>query len=557
MINEHKDFSPAFEKKLTAYEQRPDADSRYIIQKNLKQLLEQVCHEINEFTTTSFMKSKAINQLKHIIVLAESNIREFLELIVRTMKKCYMRDEKALVDQIKVVVELLGMYVEIDLSMQIFMKLLNEEDTRNSPRLLSNLLEIFSVIIKNEKKEALVPHFNTILTTLEATERDFSENLEILISAYSVMAQMVLVAQEETSHFRSRLFTFFLTIQSIPELPVPAKKEISGLMEKLAGYNGFMDVKDLYSFEVAKIMQGVFESQSYNKWDRTSRERHKFEVMVRNCGLGLSQILPGILEVIQALVRPDHEVEVKFDALVLTEFILKLDYLSEDIKQHSSTILNKILMPCIQWKVGKPNIKIRRGGILNMILLLQNNLISNAALEKSLGELIPLVKSCMNDDWAPDLRHSSCTFLDFLFVKLREELSDSDLRDIYPALLERLDDSQDLVRLEITKAITNFFLCKNVRLSPSTFEYVTRNIMIHLDDQNQQLQLAVFNALKTAAGIDPRRVLDEARISLPKQKYPQYCKELIRYIEENLSHQIKMDIEKEKAEKAEEEEAKS
>lgn len=59
---------------------------------------------------------------------------------MRTMKKCYQRDEKSLVDQIKVVVELLGFYVEIDLSLQIFLKLLNEEDTRNSPRLVSNLL---------------------------------------------------------------------------------------------------------------------------------------------------------------------------------------------------------------------------------------------------------------------------------------------------------------------------------------------------------------------------------------------------------------------------------
>lgn len=79
-------------------------------------------------------------------------------------------------------------------------------------------------------------------------------------------------------------------------------------------------------------------------------------------------------------------------------------------------------------------------------------------------------------------------------------------------MLERLDDSQDLIRLEITKAIGSFFKCKNVKLSPSTFEYVVRNIMIHLDDQNQQLQLAVFNTLKEAAAIDPKRVLDEVRM---------------------------------------------
>ena len=102
--------------------------------------ISKVCQEINEFTTTAFIKSKAINQLKHIIVLAESRVKEFLELIFRTMKKCYQRNEKVLSDQIKVVVDLLGMYVEIDLSLQIFLKLLHEEDTKASPRLISNLL---------------------------------------------------------------------------------------------------------------------------------------------------------------------------------------------------------------------------------------------------------------------------------------------------------------------------------------------------------------------------------------------------------------------------------
>ena len=62
-------------------------------------------------------------------------------------------------------------------------------------------------------------------------------------------------------------------------------------MEKLAEYNGFTDLKDLYSFEVAQIMKDVFESQSYNQWTRTSRDRYKFDVMVRNCGLGVMQYL--------------------------------------------------------------------------------------------------------------------------------------------------------------------------------------------------------------------------------------------------------------------------
>ena len=50
-----------------------------------------------------------------------------------------------------------------------------------------------------------------------------SENLEIQISAYNVAVQMILVVEEQTTTYRSRLFSFLLAIQSIPDLPLAFK----------------------------------------------------------------------------------------------------------------------------------------------------------------------------------------------------------------------------------------------------------------------------------------------------------------------------------------------
>ena len=46
-------------------------------------------------------------------------------------------------------------------------------------------------------------------------------------------------------------------------------------------------------------------------------------------------------------------------------------------------------------------------------------------------------------------------------------------------------------------------------MSPGTFEYVVRNILIHLDDQNENLQIALFKVLQTAAQVKPKIVLKE------------------------------------------------
>lgn len=68
--------------------------------------------------------------------------------------------------------------------------------------------------------------------------------------------------------------------------------------------------------------------------------------------------------------------------------------------------------------------------------------------------------------------------------------------------------------------------------SESTFEYLVKNIIVHLDDQNEEIQMAIYNILRFAARLKPLIVLTEARVVLPKQKYPRKCQDLIKFSEE-------------------------
>lgn len=40
-----------------------------------------------------------------------------------------------------------------------------------------------------------------------------------------------------------------------------------------------------------------------------------------------------------------------------------------------------------------------------------------------MGDLKPVLKSCLNDDWAPDLRFTTCVLLEHLFNHLRETIT--------------------------------------------------------------------------------------------------------------------------------------
>lgn len=59
-----------------------------------------------------------------------------------------------------------------------------------------------------------------------------------------------------------------------------------------------------------------------------------------------------------------------------------------------------------------------------------------------------------------------------------------------------------------------------------------KNIIVHLDDQNEEIQLAIYNILRFAARLRPKIVLTEARMVLKKQKYPRKCQDLIKFSEE-------------------------
>lgn len=65
------------------------------------------------------------------------------------------------------------------------------------------------------------------------------------------------------------------------------------------------------------------------------------------------------------------------DTLVLVEFMLGLQAIKEDLKLVAGQLMQKILIVAIQWKVGKPQIKIRKAGIINMILLIDNEIINS------------------------------------------------------------------------------------------------------------------------------------------------------------------------------------
>lgn len=74
-------------------------------------------------------------------------------------------------------------------------------------------------------------------------------------------------------------------------------------------------------------------------------------------------------------MRTQNDLEVRIDAQVLIEYILNIQSIAEDLKPFSVVLMKNILIPSIRWKIGSPETKIRKAGILNMITLVTSDLV--------------------------------------------------------------------------------------------------------------------------------------------------------------------------------------
>ena len=86
--------------------------------------------------------------------------------------------------------------------------------------------------------------------------------------------------------------------------------------------------------------------------------------------------MQDILIVFEFMLNPQSDLEVRIDTLVLIEYVIGVSDLREALAPLSEQLLKRVLLVAIQWKVGKPQIKIRKAGVINIINLIDRGIIN-------------------------------------------------------------------------------------------------------------------------------------------------------------------------------------
>lgn len=299
-------------------------------------------------------------------------------------------------------------------------------------------------------------------------------------------------------------------------------------MTVLAKSVGLEEGSDLFSVELSSLIDEMQET--YETWNKHTPERFIFDMLVRRSNTALVERFEDILQIIAANIENTKEYELRMDMLSLVEFLLNQEILSENITFYSEIILKMILIPSTVWKIGSPNIKIRKAAVICMMRMIDHKLISPQKLRNSFQAIMGVLKNCLDDDWANDLRFTSVVTIRRMIEYLHDDFDHEDWKEVYPELLKRLDDSQDGIRIATAETFCVFFKYLPNPWSVSLYEYTIKNIFIHLDDQNPDIQKAIRGVLILAARVQTDKFMEVAHEQIDKFQHPSVIKSLIEEV---------------------------
>jgi len=87
----------------------------------------------------------------------------------------------------------------------------------------------------------------------------------------------------------------------------------------------------------------------------------------------------------------------------------------------------------------------------------QQEIISKEKFVDHFPAILTVLKNCLDDDWANDVRFSSVCLLKYIVAYVGILFNEDMNRELYEQLLKRLDDSQDGIRIETCKVFEHFF----------------------------------------------------------------------------------------------------
>eukprot|EP00904_Undaria_pinnatifida_P011354 jgi/Undpi1/7349/HiC_scaffold_22.g09822.m1 len=325
-----------------------------------------------------------------------------------------------------------------------------------------------------------------------------------------------------------------------------AKEEVLEVAALLAGESAGQGAQELFAEHFSQLLSSVVGVAAGGEggalaatpcsgealdggWDKGSHRRAGFEALLRSAPRAVGQHLDEVMPIFRGLLHDaSREPELRLSMLALLECVMKQEEVTEaGLRPHAGQLLTEMVLPNAVWRAGMVAATVRKVAVAVLYTALRGNKIGVEAVYATAEQLLPVLKTNLEDHEATT-RRMACLSLEMLFEMIPGALGEEPVRLIYPELLKRLDDSNDAVRRAVCGTMKAFFRAtapQNVR--GTVLQYSSEQLLVHLDDQDEEVQLAVFQVLEVAASIDPEGTGKLALAARSSHRTPEYCDRLM------------------------------
>ncbi|CAF0863407.1 unnamed protein product [Adineta ricciae] len=533
---------------------RPNLGCRELVKRNLIRILPAIRNDLTDWVVSGRIKA---SQLLAILVWqAEETITQHLEDTLQVCSKAIVDDETIVREQVNQALIYIGYFVPI----KTWFNLIRPHFEQTSSL---GLLRLIAPLLTGVTCEELIES-QTILDQLLAMilKSEYTDNFQVTVQSELLKICQLLVdkCQQQLEPYAYRIFKCILSLLSIvenDELRQQCKQTLDVLASKTFGSSSVHDLYEKYAHELFDDLK-----QTSNDWLRSTRERFIFETFImqagkkqnraridkykeiRISGASNRHFLKDIVDILRTVMNPERDPEVRNQCLLiiasLLQFIDEPD-VNTEITPYLTMLINECILPNMQWKAGRTAGAIRATAIATLWSLFQAKSFSFQQCSSSTNDIFVSVLGMLDDDDRLT-RMNSCYVLQALFSNddAIRTIDNDRLHKAYPDLLKRLDDVNDDIRLAVCSTLNAYVHAFhgdfNAELYRSHLEDIAKVLLIHMDDQNTQVQNAVFDTIvrfATELQGAPESFITEIRNVKHKHRNQKLCDTLIERIEQS------------------------
>ncbi|KYO30670.1 dynein assembly factor 5, axonemal isoform A [Alligator mississippiensis] len=506
---------------------RPELGCRELVTRNLSKILPGLCHDMTDWVEGTRIKS---SQLLYILLLhAEDHITQHMELLLRTLYRVCSDEESNVVRNCVKAAKLIGTFVSPKVSLTLILSAL-----KKTP--MSAHLMILASVIRGSTRQVLEPHLADLANTLSQTEiSQRSEEVLYVEQLLGCVQALIECCQEDCKDISLQLMKVLVTIMAIPRLEHLHEKveETMSSLAEVQHLNGFLD---LYKQHIVQLMEWV--SLSHDNWTCYSPELLQLDIIATHSGPVIGKVLPDFILILKTCLQPTKDPQMRLKLFTILSQVL--ERANETINSEGQflsyleIVIKDMLAPNLHWHAGRTAAAIRTTAISCLWALIYSEMLSPKEVHQVEDALMTQVIATMDED-SKISRLTACRIVNSFLSVCGKEFGPDKLNTIYPEILKRLDDVSHDVRLAAAETLTSWFKCigdgDGKSVLKSNIEFLYRELLIHLDDPDQNIQQAVLEVLKEGSDLCPDLLVEEIEVVVHKHRTPVYCNQLLQHIQ--------------------------